>query len=62
MNLDDSEDEGKDIYGDPGALPTKDNLKGTEGPDAIYGLLSDDILYGGPSCVVPPGCSADKGV
>jgi hypothetical protein len=48
INLDDGEDEGADIYGDPGAKPTKDTLNGTEGPDRIYGLLTDDILYGGP--------------
>ena len=46
VNLDDGEDVGVDIYGDPGAVPTKDDLKGTEGADRIYGAFADDILYG----------------
>ncbi len=48
VNLDDGEDVGRSIYGDPSSQPTKDVLKGTEGPDRIYGLLEDDVLNGGP--------------
>ena len=42
-NLDDDlEEAGTDIYGDSGAKPTKDLLRGTKGPDRIYGKDADD--------------------